>query len=92
MTSLLAITFQSDALCTSGSERQFSQPHHSAEPSLRLTRLKQPNNFFAKEKYLGSLQVLTNTLIVISNLILMNEKMEDKSGDIPDKLRYVQDY
>lgn len=87
VTSLLAITFQSDALCTSGSERQFSQPHHSAEPSLRLTRLKQPNNFFAKEKYLGSLQVLTNTLIVISNLILMNEKMEDKSGDIPDKLR-----
>lgn len=44
---------------------------------LKSTRLKRSNNFSKKETYLSSLRVLTNALVVMSNLILLSESMEE---------------
>lgn len=85
LTSMLSLVFQSDALWSSGLQRQFLMPNHSAEQ--RLTRLKQPNNFSKKDKYLSSLRVLTNALVVMANMMLISESMEDESGELSVEVR-----
>lgn len=80
LTSLLTLVFQSDALWRSGSEREFLMPSPSSD--LRSTRFKRQNNFSKKDAYLSSLRVLTNALVMMSNLLLMTESMEDKCGDL----------
>ena len=87
LTSLLTLIFQSDSLWRSGSERQFLRPNHLAER--RFSRLKQLNSFGKKDKYLSSLRVLTNTLVVMSNLFLISGNIDDKSGDVPVEVRWV---
>ena len=87
LTSLLTLVFQSDALGKSGSERQFLSPGGSSD--LRYTRLKKPNNFREREKYLCSLRVLTNCLVVMSNVLLVSENMENTSRDEFLEGRYV---
>ena len=87
VTSLLTLVFQSDALSKSGSERQFFQATDST--GRKLSSAKQSDTFCAKESYLSSLQVLTNTLIVMSNLIMTSESMDDKNGNVFGESRYV---
>lgn len=88
LTSLLTLVLQSDALWRSGSERQFLTPSSSRD--LRYTRLKKPNNFSEKEKYLCSLRVLTNCLVVMSNvLLILSDSMVNTSGDEFFEDRYV---
>lgn len=87
LTSLLTLVFQSDALGKSGSERQFLSPGSSSD--LRYTRLKKPNNFREREKYLCSLRLLTNCLVVMSNVLLISENMENTSRDEFLEGRYV---
>ncbi|CAH3194414.1 unnamed protein product [Porites evermanni] len=77
LTSVLTLVFQGDSLGRSGSERQFMTPSSSFH--LKSTRLKRSNNFSKKETYLSSLRVLTNALVVMSNLILLSESMEELS-------------
>ena len=79
LTSLLTLVFQSDALWRTGAERQFLKP--SSVGDLRSTRLKKPNNFYGKEMYLRSLRVLTNCLVIMSNLLLISETLENTSRD-----------
>lgn len=79
LTSLLTLVFQSDALWRSGAERQFLKP--SSVGDLRSTRLKKPNNFRGKEMYLRSLRVLTNCLVIVSNVLLISETLENTSRD-----------
>ena len=79
LTSLLTLVFQSDALWRSGSERQFLKP--SSVGDLRSTRLKKPNNFRGKETYLRSLHVLTNCLVILSNVLLISETLENTRRD-----------
>lgn len=87
LTSLLTLAFQSDTLWRSGLERQFLTPSSSTD--LRSTRLKKPNNFREKEKYLCSLRVLTNCLVVMSNVMLISENIGDTSGDVFSEGRFV---
>lgn len=68
-------------------ERQFLTPSSSTD--LRSTRLKKPNNFREKEKYLCSLRVLTNCLVVMSNVMLISENIGDTSGDVFSEGRFV---
>ena len=90
VTSLLTLVFQSDTLSKSGSGRQFFQANNSKLEGHRLSRVKQSTDTFcAKESYLNSLQVLTNTLIVMSNLLMASESMDDKNGNIFGESRYV---
>lgn len=78
LTSLLTLVFQSDALWRSGAERQFLKP--SGVGDLRSTRLKKTNNFRGKEMYLRSLRVLTNCLVIMSNLLLISETLEQNTS------------
>lgn len=87
LTSMLSLVFQSDTLWGNGSERQFLRPTHLAER--RVSRLKQTNSFSKKDKYLNSLRVLTNTLVVMSNMILISGSVEDKSGEMTEEVRWV---
>ena len=87
LTSLLTLVFHSDALWRSGSERHFLTPNSSA--NLRSTRLRKLNDFRGKEKYLGSLQVLTNCLVIMSNVLLISDNVEDRSGSESVEGRYV---
>lgn len=79
LTSLLTLVFDSDALWSSGSERQFIS-RTSNSNDLRQIRLRKMNDFTGKEKYLRSLQVLTNCLMIMSNVILISEEVDDRSG------------
>lgn len=56
---------------------------------LRSTRLKKPNNFRGKEMYLRSLRVLTNCLVIMSNVLLISENMENTSRDEFVQGKYV---
>ena len=87
MTSLLTLVFQSDALSRSGSERKFVTPNHLN--GLRSARLKQSHNFSKQDKYLSSLRVLTNALVVMSNAILITGNIGDESGELSVEVRYV---
>lgn len=90
VTSLLTLVFQNDTLSKSGSGRQFFQANNSKLEGHRLSRVKQSTDTFcAKESYLNSLQVLTNTIIVMSNLLMASESMDDKNGNIFGESRYV---
>ena len=77
LTSVLTLVFQSDSLGKTGSERQLTTPSSSRD--MKSTRLKRSNNFSKRETYLSSLRVLTNALVVMSNLILLSESMEELS-------------
>ncbi|XP_067051847.1 uncharacterized protein [Acropora muricata] len=91
VTSLLTLVFQSDTLSKSGSGRQFFQANNSKLEGHRLSRVKQSTDTFcAKESYLNSLQVLTNTLIVMSNLLMASESMDDKNGNIFGESRRLE--
>jgi len=85
MTSLLTLVFQSDALSRSGSERKFVTPNHLN--GLRSARLKQSHNFSKQDKYLSSLRVLTNALVVMSNAILITGNIGDESGELSVEVR-----
>jgi len=87
LTSLLTLVFQSDALWRSGAERQLLKPCSAGD--LRSRRLNKPNNFPGKEMYLRSLRVLTNCLVIMSNVLLISEKVENTSGDEFVQGRYV---
>jgi len=87
LTSLLTLVFQSDALRRSGAERHFLKP--SCAGDLRSRRLQKPNNFPGKEMYLGSLRVLTNCLVILSNVLLISKSVENTSGDEFVQVRYV---
>lgn len=91
VTSLLTLVFQSDTLSKSGSGRQFFQANNSKLEGHGLSRVKQSTDTFcAKESYLNSLQVLTNTLIVMSNLLMASESMDDKNGNIFGESRRLE--
>ena len=79
LASLLTLVFKSDALWRSGAERQFLKP--SSAGDLRSTRLKKLNNFRGKEMYLRSMRVLTNCLVIMSNVLSISENMENTSRD-----------
>ena len=85
LTSLLTLVFQSDSLWKIGSERQFLRPNHLTER--KFSRLKQLNSFGRKDKYLSSLRVLTNTLVLMTNLLLTSGSMDDKSDEVPVEVR-----
>ena len=84
LTFLLMLVFENDALWRNGSERQFI-----SKTNLGSVRLRKINTFTGKEKYLRSLQVLTNCLMVMSNVILISEEVDDRSGRESVEERYV---
>ena len=88
LTSLLMLVFENDALWRNGSERQFISKTSNSN-NLGSVRLRKINTFTGKEKYLRSLQVLTNCLMVMSNVILISEEVDDRSGRESVEERYV---
>lgn len=73
------LVFENDALWRNGSERQFISKTSNSN-NLGSVRLRKINTFTGKEKYLRSLQVLTNCLMIMSNVILISEEVDDRSG------------
>ena len=82
------LVFENDALWRNGSERQFISKTSNSN-NIGSVRLRKINTFSGKEKYLRSLQVLTNCLMIMSNVILISEEVDDRSGRESVEERYV---